>query len=567
MMQTMKKYYIGLLTVVMLFTCCGSRTMQQLEQLETRIDHVPDSVLHELSSMDGTIKWGEARALHALLTVRAQDKCDLLTGNDSLITIATNYYGKRGNPERRLFAHIYAGRVYSAAGNSQKAIELYTEALKYEDQTDNYYALGLLYSDIATEYSWAYDYVQAIENKKQALYYYEQAGKERHQILAKSSLGLYYLNSNNYVEAEPYLTEVLAWGELNDDEYIVKNTLGDLCSLYDETRNYEKLSKIYTAYPLEKLEQNSRNYGIASFYYIQQNNPEQANELLQKAWELSKTPTDTSFLWHRQYLINKYQNNINVALRSAEELAIYNDSLSKISQLELLLKAQRDYYQSELQLSEIKNQNRRLTIVLLLFSTLLIFFIPWFIYKNRARMREDRIREHVDALNELRYKLSKKDEQMNETVQALQTQKSNARTLEIKLSELFHEQYKMLNDLCATYYANPKNKNKIVQEFESVVEGFSGNDYFKLEELINKYKNDVIFLLRRELPNFKENDYKLICYFCAGFSIKTISVITKKTEDTLWVYKGRLIKKILESDAPSKGIILANIPQNTKTNS
>jgi tetratricopeptide (TPR) repeat protein len=560
-----KTLLLGVVSIMLIG--CGNNTMRSLEQLETRIDHVPDSVLSVLNSMESGFLTGEPRALYALLTVRAQDKCDLLTGNDSLITIATNYYGKRGNPERRLFAHIYAGRVYSAAGNSQKAIELYTEALKYKDQTDNYYALGLLYSDIATEYSWAYDYVQAIENKKQALYYYGQAGKERHQILAKSSLGLYYLNSSNYVEAERYLTEVLAWGELNDDEYIVKKTLGNLCSLYDETRNYEKLSKIYAAYPLEKLEQNSRNYGIASYYYIQQNNPEKATELLQKAWELSKTPTDTSFLWHRQYLINKYQNNINVALRSTEELAIYNDSLSKISQLELLLKAQRDYYQSELQLSEIKNQNRRLTIVLLSFSTLLIFFIPWFIYKNRVRMREDRIREHVDALNELRYKLSKKDEQMNETVQALQTQKSNARTLEIKLSELFHEQYKMLNDLCATYYENSKNKNKIVQEFESVVEGFSGNDYFKLEELINKYKNDVIFLLRRELPNFKENDYKLICYFCAGFSIKTISVITKKKEDTLWVYKGRLIKKILESDAPSKGIILANIPQNTKTNS
>ena len=560
-----KTLLLGVVSIMLIG--CGNNTMRSLEQLETRIDHVPDSVLHELSSMDGTIKWGEARALHALLTVRAQDKCDLLTGNDSIITIATNYYGKRGNPERRLFAHIYAGRVYSAAGNSQKAIELYTEALKYKDQTDNYYALGLLYSDIALEYSWAYDYAQAIENMKKSLNYYEQAGKERHQILAKSSLGLYYLNSNNYVEAEPYLTEVLAWGELNDDEYIVKNTLGDLCSLYDETRNYEKLSKIYAAYPLELLEQNSRNYGIASFYYIQQNNPEQATELLQKAWELSKTPTDTSFLWHREYKINNNLGDYKNALINFKHLFYYHDSLLGKTLQQPLLKAQRDYYQSELQLSEIKNQNRRLTIVLLSFSALLIFFIPWFIYKNRVRMREDRIREHVDALNELRYKLSKKDEQMNETVQALQTQKSNARTLEIKLSELFHEQYKMLNDMCATYYANSKNKNKIVQEFESVVEGFSGNDYFKLEELINKYKNDVIFLLRRELPNFKEKDFKLLCYFCAGFSVKTISVITKKKEDTLWVYKGRLIKKILESDAPSKDIILANIPQNTKTNS
>lgn len=560
-----KTLLLGVVSIMLIG--CGNNTMRSLEQLETRIDHVPDSVLHELSSMDGTIKWGEARALHALLTVRAQDKCDLLTGNDSLITIATNYYGKRGTPERRLFAHIYAGRVYSAAGNSQKAIELYTEALKYEDQTDNYYALGLLYSDIALEYSWAYDYAQAIENMEKSLNYYEQAGKERHQILSKSSLGLYYLNSNNYVEAEPYLTEVLAWGELNDDEYIVKNTMGYLCSLYDETRNYEKLSKIYAAHPLEKLEQNSRNYGIASYYYIQQNNPEKATELLQKAWNLSKTPTDTSFLWHREYKINNNLGDYKNALINFKHLFYYHDSLLGKTLQQPLLKAQRDYYQSELQLSEIKNQNRRLTIVLLSFSALLIFFIPWFIYKNRVRMREDRIREHVDALNELRYKLSKKDEQMNETVQALQTQKSNARTLEIKLSELFHEQYKILNDLCATYYENSKNKNKIVQEFESVVEGFSGNDYFKLEELINKYKNDVIFLLRRELPNFKEKDFKLLCYFCAGFSVKTISVITKQKEETLWVYKGRLIKKILESDAPSKDIILANIPQNTKTNS
>lgn len=560
-----KTLLLGVVSIMLIG--CGNNTMRSLEQLERRIDHVPDSVLSVLDSMESGFRTGEARALHALLTVRAQDKCDLLTGNDSLITKATNYYGKRGNPERRLFAHFYAGRVYSAAGNSQKAIELYTEALKYEDQTDNYYALGLLYSDIATEYSWAYDYVQAIENMEKSLNYYEQAGKERHQILSKSSLGLYYLNSNNYVEAEPYLTEVLAWGELNDDEYIVKNTMGYLCSLYDETRNYEKLSKIYAAYPLEKLEQNSRNYGIASYYYIQQNNPEKATELLQKAWNLSKTPTDTSFLWHREYKINNNLGDYKNALINFKHLFYYHDSLLGKTLQQPLLKAQRDYYQSELQLSEIKNQNRRLTIVLLSFSALLIFFIPWFIYKNRVRMREDRIREHVDALNELRYKLSKKDEQMNETVQALQTQKSNARTLEIKLSELFHEQYKMLNDLCATYYANSKNKNKIVQEFESVVEGFSGNDYFKLEELINKYKNDVIFLLRRELPNFKEKDFKLLCYFCAGFSVKTISVITKQKEETLWVYKGRLIKKILESDAPSKDIILANIPQNTKTNS
>ena len=59
---------------------------------------------------------------------------------------------------------------------------------------------------------------------------------------------------------------------------------------------------------------NSRNYGIASFYYAKQNNVRKSNELLQKAWDLSETPNDTSFLWHTSYLIYKNLSDYKSAL-------------------------------------------------------------------------------------------------------------------------------------------------------------------------------------------------------------------------------------------------------------
>ena len=597
-MQTMKKYYIGLLTVVMLFTCCGSRTMYQLEQLETRIDHVPDSVLSVLDSMESGFRTGEPRALHALLTVRAQDKCDLLIGNDSLITIATNYYGKRGNPERRLFAHFYAGRVYSAAGNSYMAIQFYTKALDFKDKVDNCYLLGLLYGDIAVNYSWVYDYNQAIENRKLSLHYYTLAGKEQHIINSKADLGLFYLNTNDYTEAEKFLLEVLEWCELNNNKNTLSFTLVNLFSLYEAINDMDRLSELYHRYPLETLEQNSRNYGIASFYYAKQNNVRKSNELLQKAWDLSETPTDTSFLWHRQYLLNKYQNNIDVALKSAEELAIYNDSVSKTSQLELILKSQRDYYQSELELSEIRNQVKRLIIIFVIVIVGVISLVLWYMYKSRMRAKEQKICDYLDSIDELRNKLSLQDEEIKQQIDTIREYSNmladkdsevkelkNAlnehgkkinlnledvekkavavNILQKKISLLFSKECKVLNEVCRAYYENSStqlNYKNLVKNFENVIYIFkSGDGYDALEEIVNEYMDNVMSLLRKEYNTFDKKDYKLACYWCANFSNKTISLITGMKTSTLRVYKGRIIKRIKESDKPSQELILSHI--------
>ena len=63
----------GLLIALLLVGCGDRLSMRQLEQLESRVNDAPDSVLTVLTATDMP-RWGERRALYALLTVQAQDK-------------------------------------------------------------------------------------------------------------------------------------------------------------------------------------------------------------------------------------------------------------------------------------------------------------------------------------------------------------------------------------------------------------------------------------------------------------------------------------------------------------
>ena len=114
-----------LLLATLCMGCSNTLSMRELEHLEARMNDAPDSVLAVLTAADMP-RWGERRALYALLTVQAQDKSYIDVADDSLISIATRYYDRRGPALRRLQAFYYHGRVYANAGLSHEAMTAYT---------------------------------------------------------------------------------------------------------------------------------------------------------------------------------------------------------------------------------------------------------------------------------------------------------------------------------------------------------------------------------------------------------------------------------------------------------
>ena len=95
---------------------------------------------------------GEA-ALYALLRTQADYKCNVRLTSDSLIRVATNYYGTRRKTQSSALAQYYLGCAYGDMHRDLDAIDALLRATTlFPDTTNKYFAnclfeLGLLYSN------------------------------------------------------------------------------------------------------------------------------------------------------------------------------------------------------------------------------------------------------------------------------------------------------------------------------------------------------------------------------------------------------------------------------------
>ena len=553
-----------LLLATLCMGCGGRLSMRELEHLEARINDAPDSALAVLTATDMP-RLGERRALYALLTVQAQDKSGLDVADDSLIRVATRYYDRKGLPLRRLQAFYYHGRVYANAGLRHEAMTAYTRAQEFVDEVDAPYPVGLLYLQMGVLYGNDYDYQRALESMQEALRYYELAGKERLQYIAKRNMGLIYLNMLQYPQADSQLNEVFAWGEAHDDSYIINSTLNQLFRLYDATENTEALDALFSKYPVEKELRSAATYGIMAHYHALKNDRVAAEDALAHAWDVSASAEDTAKLLQKRYQIYKVLNAPYDALHSHEQLLAHQDSVVRITLQQPLIASQRDHYETRLKVEELRNQQQRYlmrggaAIILMVAVALGIYVRRFLCNKNRQLI------EQIELADELRLTIYNKEQALEEVHHELSAQRltydTKLHAQDQQISQLFRARYQLLDELSKTYYegtANKSEKDKVYKKVLREIERLSVDEEFaQLEDIINEYCDNVMAHIRAELPKmFSKIDYHLLCCFYIGFSGKTISVFTGIEANQIPVYKQRLRSKICKSNAPNKQLML-----------
>ena len=581
------KHRIALYLFLLATLCmgCGGRIgMRQLEQLEVRVNDVPDSVLTVLTAADMPC-WGERRALHALLTVQAQDKNYIDVADDSLISVATRYYDRKGLPLRRLQAFYYQGRVYANAGHRHEAMAAYSHAKDFVPEVDAPYPVGLLYLQMGVLYGNDYDYQRALESMQEALRYYELAGKDRLQYIAKRNIGLIYLNMKSATQAEPLLKEVLLWSEVHKDSYIKSTTLDLLLRLYDATANTEALDSLFMRYSIDVLPQNAATYGIIAHYYALRGDNVAVENALAYAWDVSTTAEDSAMLWHKKYQVNKALGRIDVALNDHERLLELQDSTVRITLQQPLIASQRDHYETRLKVEELRNQQQRYlmrgaALVLLMVAIALGIYI-----RNCFRRKQEELNEYMELADELRHTLYHKEESIADNEAAMEhirrelqlshTQLEELRvqmyahddTMQTQIAELLGGQFQLLNRLSETYYELESSKedtpirNRIFEQVKAEIDSLrdGGGKYVELEAIVNRNLDNIMTRLRAELPHLKEQDFIYLTFFYARFSGKAISLFTRTKRDTIYKIKERLCNKIKTSDAPSRDFFLSKL--------
>lgn len=553
-----------LLLATLCMGCGNTLSMRELEHLEARMNDAPDSVLAVLTAADMP-RWGERRALYALLTVQAQDKSYIDVADDSLISVATRYYERKGKPLHRLQAFYYHGRVYANASLRHEAMAAYTRAKEFVDEVDAPYSVGLLYLQMGVLYGNDYDYLEALFNMQEALTCFEIANKERLQYIVKRNLGQLYLDMENAPRAKSLLKEVLEWGEVQGDSYLIKSTLSPLIRLYDATKNVEALDSVFKKYSIEFLSKNSTTYTIIAHYYALKGDGMAAEKALCQAWEISSTPADTAKLLHKSYQVNKALGRTDVALNDHERLFELQDSIVRITLQQPLIAFQRDHYETRLKVEELRNQQQRYlmrgaAVIALMVAVALGIYVRRFL-RNKNRQ----LIEQIELADELRLTIYNKEQALEEVHHELSAQRLTYDTklhiMNQQISQLFKARYQLLDELSNTYYegtANKSEKDKVYKKVLTEIERLSVDEEFaQLEDIINEYCDNVMAHIRAELPKmFSKIDYHLLCCFYIGFSGKTISVFTGLEANQIPVYKQRLRSKISKSNAPSKQLML-----------
>lgn len=267
--------WMGLLLMV-LAGCVDDRNDHLLAGAEACMETRADSARWLLQQMDSVLT-DKQQARYALLWTQAMHKCHIPFGSDSLINMAVDYYGRKGERHSLAKALLYKGLVHKQHGEVEAAAEAFVAGEQaFEGVEDNQYK-ALLCSHYALLLMQQNLLDKSLEYYKKT-YQYRIQGDSIHYIVStcsqiargyilkdmQDSANIYYkkgmsyvkkcqfdkrigmflqnyaaflINSENYDEAEQILKEC---EEHPVDSSYIYNVYSCFATLYYETKEYGK---------------------------------------------------------------------------------------------------------------------------------------------------------------------------------------------------------------------------------------------------------------------------------------------------------------------------------------
>ena len=198
------KIFILTAVILILSSCSARNQAHVLDDVESFISEDPERALSVLDSLSssGELPGHEAKARFALLYSMALDKNYIDSTDDSLINVAVKWYRRHGDPDEKLKAYYYQGRIYQNAGDKESAMESFVKAEAYVEDAEDDVAAGLLYKSIAVVYANIFDLEMAEQYNDKAKAFYKKAGdKDKYAgtLLYESNL---HFASGNYNKAQ-----------------------------------------------------------------------------------------------------------------------------------------------------------------------------------------------------------------------------------------------------------------------------------------------------------------------------------------------------------------------------
>lgn len=537
-------FYILLLLI--LTGCTTINVHKTLMDVETYIAERPDSALAVIEAMDTTdLTTKGLRAHHALLHAMALDKNYIDVTDDSLALKAVNYYQKRGPRKNYARALYYLALSYYYDKQYDKSIIELSKAEPVAEKNDSLY-WGFAKVLQASVYSRNYNEIAELEALEEALQIYLKLDDEYYIDVAKLDLSRAYLNNGRYDEALLLCEQLLNSKRLNESMRLQTTACYAFimatksqpdykaASLY-----YEEVSSIPNAHYLS-----TQDYWIWAYSLSKTGDFLHSQRIVNKMEQIDTSGTAYYF----RYLIAKNENRQTEAYDCLERFSIKNnDEVIQILK-QSISNIQKEFYQSQYEISHVKAKNRLLIIVCIIAVVTLIgivIAINIFRYRSRKeREKEEYIRYAEEVNRQLR-------DFKQDTYSSLQKKYISIYKKKYETLGTLYDQYVQTDGRVDSERLIYKNVVSLIDELRREI---GNNEDFEL--MLDKDLDGIMTKLHSELPELKKKDYALFGYLALGFDATIISHFMECTVNTVYIRKSRLKKAIEESEVAHKSLFL-----------
>lgn len=248
--------------------------------------------------------------------------------------------------------------------------------------------------------------------------------------------------------------------------------------------------------------------------------------------------------------IYKSKGDFKMALLLTEDLMVRNDSALVNSLSQGFGAELSDYYDYEtrikdLELKNVKMFNWIVIIIAILIVAMVLILIVWM----RKRHNQN-IEKNLNIAHNLR-----------EILALREAQYLNAQN---EILKLLSSRFIIFDSLFASYYESKVAKGlrkRISEEVEKLIFDLMTEERLsEFEDLLNKNGHGIVALLKKDLPDLKDADYRLFIYSALGFSNIAIALFLDEDKiEAVYNRKARLKAKIKKSDSVNKDLFLRNL--------
>lgn len=350
MRQTLIPFLIILLASA---SCNYSKLEHVFDDVESYISDRPDSALAVLDSLSaGSLRGRKANARFALLYSMALDKNYIDVTDDSLINIAVDWYRRHGSADEKLKAYYYQGRVYTNAGDNEKAMRSFVKAENQITVSKDLIASGMLYMAMSNVYMDIFNTDSAFVYYNKAKDFYKKGGNPNKYAGAMLSMATCYSITGDYDKAKPYLDTVcFLWNTLDESR---KNTYFQVSmDMYKYMEQYDKLSGELNRY-IKECAHDSINWISVSEFYLSIGKKDSALYAIRNFEDTHDDEKNNPVYYLQLSALNDSLHNYKEALDAYKHYSYISDSIN----LDIATsdtKYIKERYSKELQIEQAKN--------------------------------------------------------------------------------------------------------------------------------------------------------------------------------------------------------------------